>query len=179
MPSLPGSVKTTEPVNTSGAFSDTPLVESLSVKVSLLAVLLSPLIVTLLATVAAPVISMVVAPVMNDGPLMVPAVISGLISVLFVSESVVLRPTKVSSLVGRIKVPVLEIVLIAGLMMVLLVRVSVAVRVTTTPDVGNTAVELTPVPPSPVGKIPVTAADCDKSTAPKLGAPPPLGTVKL
>ena len=43
---------------------------------------------------------------------------------------------------------------INGLLNVLLVRVSVAVSVTTTPVVGNVAVELTPVPPLAVAKVP-------------------------
>ena len=54
-----------------------------------------------------------------------------------------------------------------GLDNVLLVNVSAAVSVTTTPLAGYVAVELTPVPPSPVGKIPVTAAACDKLSAVK------------
>jgi len=49
----------------------------------------------------------------------------GLVKVLFVRVSVVARPTKVSVLVGRVIVPVLEIVLITGLVKVLFVRVSV------------------------------------------------------
>lgn len=49
----------------------------------------------------------------------------GLVKVLLVSVSVVARPTKVSVDVGRVRVPVLEIVLITGAVRVLLVRVSV------------------------------------------------------
>ena len=44
---------------------------------------------------------------------------------MFVKVSVVARPTKVSVDVGRVRVPVLEIVLITGLVRVLLVNVSV------------------------------------------------------
>ena len=47
------------------------------------------------------------------------------------------------------------------------------------PEIGKMAVELTPVPPFACARTLVTAADCDKSIAPKVGAPPPLGTVKL
>ena len=69
--------------------------------------------------------------------------------------------------------------LTSGAVNVLLVKVSVASRVTTTPVAGKVAVELRPVPPTEVGKMPVTAAGCDKLSALKDGAPPPLGTVKL
>ena len=62
---------------------------------------------------------------------------------------------------------------------VLLVRVSVASRVTIVPALGNTAVELMPVPPLLVGKVPVTAAVCDRLMAANVGMPPPAGTVKL
>ena len=41
--------------------------------------------------------------------LMVPPEITGLVSVLLVSVSVVARPTRVSVEVGRVRVPVLEI----------------------------------------------------------------------
>ena len=47
---------------------------------------------------------------------------------------------------------------ITGLINVLLVRVSDAVCVTTTPELGKVAVELSPIPPRFVGKIPVPAA---------------------
>ena len=49
----------------------------------------------------------------------------GLVNVLLVRVSVVARPTKVSVLVGRVRVPVLEIVAITGLVKVLFVKVSV------------------------------------------------------
>ena len=50
---------------------------------------------------------------------------------LFVSVSVVARPTSVSVLVGRVKTPVLLICAITGVVSVLLVSVWVPVRVTT------------------------------------------------
>ena len=62
---------------------------------------------------------------------------------------------------------------------VLLLRFCTPTSVITTPDVGNTAVPETPVPPRLVSKDPVTAVGCDKSIALKYGAPPLLGTVKL
>ena len=51
--------------------------------------------------------------------------------VLFVSVSVVARPTKVSVEVGRVKVPVLTIELMVGVVSVLLVSVCEATSVTT------------------------------------------------
>jgi hypothetical protein len=47
---------------------------------------------------------------------------------------------------------------IMGEVRVLLLSISDAVSVTTTPDDGYVAVELTPVPPAEVGSSPVTAA---------------------
>ena len=52
---------------------------------------------------------------------------------------------------------------------VLFERVSVAVWVTTTPELGKVAVELTPVPPLLVGNRPETAELDPKLTLPKLG----------
>ena len=66
-----------------------------------------------------------------------------------------------------------------GLARVLLLSVAVPLSVTTTPVLGNTAFEVIPVPPSVVGRMPVTAAERDKLIAPKVGTPPPLGTTKL
>ena len=63
---------------------------------------------------------------------------------------------------GRVKVPVLEIVPITGAVNVLLVRVSAALSVTTTPDVGNVAVEFTPVPPTAVAKVPLVICAADR-----------------
>jgi hypothetical protein len=56
---------------------------------------------------------------------------------LFVRVSVVARPTNVSVEVGRVRVPVLLIVLIIGLVKVLLVNVSVPARVANVPVVGS------------------------------------------
>tara|TARA_R110000822_G_scaffold14827_9_gene51689 strand:+ start:2553 stop:2930 length:378 start_codon:yes stop_codon:yes gene_type:complete len=56
---------------------------------------------------------------------MLAPVIVGAVSVLFVSVSVVALPTRVSVEVGRVSVPVLEIVAITGLVSVLFVSVSV------------------------------------------------------
>ena len=56
-------------------------------------------------------------------------------------------------------VPVRVPLFMIGLVRVLLLRVSVAVSVTIVPDAGNTALELTPVPPLEVLSTPVTAAD--------------------
>ena len=66
--------------------------ESLSFKTNLLAVVLLPLTVTLPDTVTAlelivPVVSIVVDPPINDAPLSVPAVITGLTMALFVKVS--------------------------------------------------------------------------------------------
>ena len=105
--------------------------------------------------------------------------ITGSVSVLLVSVSTVSRATRVSLAFGKINVPSFEIVLITGCVSVLLVNVSVAVWVTTIPELGKVAVELMPVPPSDLGRIPVTADGCDKLTAPNDGTPPPAGTVKL
>ena len=57
--------------------------------------------------------------------------------VLLVKVSVVVRPTRVSVLVGRVIVPVLEIDDITGEVRVLLVRVSVLAMVAKVPVVGR------------------------------------------
>ena len=101
-----------------------------------------------------PVVFIEVEPAINEAPLIVPPVMTGLVNVLLVKVSVVARPTKVSVLVGRVRVPVLTIVPIRGAVRVLFVSVSVAVSVTTTPETGNVAVEFTPVPPLAVAKVP-------------------------
>jgi hypothetical protein len=54
---------------------------------------------------------------------------------------------------------IVEAPLMAAALSVLLVSVSVAPSVTITPELGNAAVELTPVPPFALGRMPVTAAD--------------------
>ena len=66
----------------------------------------------------------------------------GDVSVLLVSVSVVALPTKVSVLVGRVNVPVFEIVEIMGDVSVLLVKVSVEEIVTTfTPSTARRPAE--------------------------------------
>ena len=117
--------------------------------------------------VTVPVVWMIVAPAMTALPDTVPPVISGLISVLLVKLSGVVRPTRVSVVVGNDKMPPLLIELMTGASNVLLLKVEAPVSVTITPDAGKTATELTPVPPDEVGKIPVIAAGWDKSTAEK------------
>ena len=69
--------------------------------------------------------------------------------------------------------------LTTGLVRVLWVKVSDAVCVTITPVLGKVAEELMPVPPFARANRFVTAADWDRSMAPKDGTPPPLGTIKL
>ena len=66
-------------------------------------------------------------------PLIEAPVIVGLVSVLFVSVSVVALPTSVSVLVGSVSVPVLEIVEMLGEVSVLFVSVCVSVVPTTAP----------------------------------------------
>ena len=115
----------------------------------------------------APVVSISVDPVINDAPAIVPFVIEGARIFLLVKVSGVFRPTKVSVVVGSVNKPVLLIVLITGANNVLLVKVVELSSVTITPDGGNTATELIPVPPALVGKMPVTAADWVRSTGAK------------
>lgn len=63
---------------------------------------------------------------------------TGVVSVLFVRVSVVARPTRVSVEVGKVNVPVLEIVAMIGVVSVLFVRVSVVARPTrVSVEVGN------------------------------------------
>ena len=62
---------------------------------------------------------------------------------------------------------------------VLLVKLAAPSSVTTTPALGNVAVEERPIPPKVVGKMPVTAAGCDRSMALNEGVAPSCGTVKL
>ena len=126
-----------------------------------------------------PLMSIVVWPMILELPEIVPEVITGEIKVLLVKLSVVLRPTKVSVLVGRLSVPTLVIVLITGLVMVLLFKVSVASRVATIPSAGNVAVELIPIPPRVRGSMPVVAGSWERSIELKAGALPSLGIVRL
>ena len=74
---------------------------------------------------------MVTAELINDAFAMLVNVFVVPEIVLFVSVSVVARPTKVSVLVGRVKVPVLTIVEMTGAVNVLLVNVCVPVNVAT------------------------------------------------
>ena len=113
-----------------------------------------PLMVTPAEVEIGPLVFTEVEPPITDAPLMVPAVMMGLVSVLLVKVSAVLRPTSVSVEVGKVKVPLLTIDPISGAVRVLLVRVSVAPSVTITPDVGKVAVEVTPVPPKDAPKVP-------------------------
>ena len=66
---------------------------------------------------------------------------TGVVSVLFVNVSVVARPTNVSVDVGKVNVPVLEIVAMIGVVSVLFVNVSVvALPTRVSVDVGNVSV---------------------------------------
>ena len=66
---------------------------------------------------------------------------TGVVSVLFVNVSVVARPTNVSVDVGKVNVPVLEIVAMIGVVSVLFVNVSVVARPTrVSVDVGSVSV---------------------------------------
>ena len=128
----------------------------MSFRTSLLALVELPWMVTFPAMVVdpaliVPLVAIVVEPPMDDAPLMIAAA-----SVLFVRVSVVARPTRVSVVDGKVRVPVLTIVPMSGAVSVLLVRVSVAASVTTMPEAGKVAVEFTPVPPLAAGKVPVT-----------------------
>ena len=65
----------------------------------------------------------------------------GFVNVLFVNVSVVARPTNVSVDVGKVNVPVLEIVAMIGVVSVLFVNVSVVARPTkVSVDVGSVSV---------------------------------------
>ncbi len=75
----------------------------------------------------------------------VPPLIAGEVNVLLVSVSVVARPTRVSVAVGKVSVPVLEIVEITGEVKVLFVKVCVPVSVATT------AVSMLTVPVAVIG----------------------------
>ena len=75
--------------------------------------------------------------------------------------------------------PLIVPLLMNALFSVLFVSVAVPDSVTITPLKGNVAVELIPVPPRLEGKIPVTADACDRLIEPKVGVPPPLGTIRL
>ena len=78
-PSAAGSVQEVEPARVSGAFSDRALLEPLSVRTSLLAVVALPWMVTLPATVCAPElivaeVLMIVEPPIDEDPLIAAAV---------------------------------------------------------------------------------------------------------
>ena len=125
VPSAPGRVQMTEPASVSGALRDRALVVPLSFRTSLFALVALPWIVTLPATVVAPAL-MVPVVVIVEAPLMV-----ALVRVLLFKVSVVERPTKVSVVDGKVRVPVLTMVPISGAVSVLLVSVSVAASVRT------------------------------------------------
>ena len=122
MPSLPGSVHTTDPGKLSGALNARLLVLSLLLKMSLLAAVPLPRIVALPCEITVAAVSAPVAAV--------PVVL------------IVVEP------------PMLDAPLITAADKVLLVRVSASSRVTTTPEVGKVAVELTPVPPLAAERVP-------------------------
>ena len=110
-----------------------------------------------------PVVFIDVVPVISEAPLIVPEVITGVVNVLLVKVSVVVRPTRVSVAVGKVNVPVLMIELINGAVRVLFVNVSVAASVTTTPALGNVAEELTPVPPYAAARVPDVMIAADRA----------------
>ena len=78
-----------------------------------------------------------------------------------------------------IDVPLMVPLLITEELIVLVVSVCCPMSVIMTPDVGNVAVEFTPVPPRDVDSVPATAAACERLTAPNDGVPPAAGTTKL
>ena len=75
------------------------------------------------------------------------------------------------------EVPAIVPELITGLVRVLLVNVATSASVTTTPLSGKVAVEVLPIPPLALGRMPDTAAEFSRFIALKVGMPPPLGTV--
>ena len=154
MPSAVGNTQVTDAAKASGAFKLTAKVFAPLFRVNRLDAAPVPLMVTPAEVEIAPVVFTEVDPAITEAPLIVPAEMIGLLSVLLVNVSVVLRPTSVSVEVGKVKVPVLTIDPIRGAVRVLLVRVSVAPSVTITPEVGKVAVEVTPVPPKDVPKVP-------------------------
>ena len=95
----------------------------------------------------------------------------GLVRVLFVSVSVVARPTKVSVEVGSVRVPVLEIVEMTGLVKVLLVRVSVELIV------GTFTPSTVILPAAPLAKV-VSEACPRPMTAPAATKAPSKPTIK-
>ena len=107
----------------------------------------------------APVVRIVISPVMVAGP-------AARVPVVSITVESVMREE-----------PPIVPALMMGLVRVLFNRVWLASAVNTVPWVGKVAVDATPIPPRPVGKMPVTAADSDKSTAPKTGEPLFDGTV--
>lgn len=126
--------------------------------------------------------------------LMVPPEIVGLVMVLFVSVSVVARPTRVSVEVGSVRVPVLEIEEITGLVNVLLVRVSVELIVgTLTPSTVSlpaaplakvvseawpSSIEPTPIAEDAEAVIPLTGRPVQFVRVPEAGVPR-MGVVRV
>ena len=103
------------------------------------------------------VVPIVTAELINDAFAMLVNVFVVPEIVLFVSVSVVARPTKVSVLVGRVKVPVLTIVEMTGAVNVLLVNVCVPVNVATVESIAIvTGVE--PLYEVPVNPVPMVSA---------------------
>ena len=78
-----------------------------------------------------------------------------------------------------VEVPFINPVVRIALSKVLLYRVSDASRVTTVPEVGNAAVEATPVPPRVVGNTPEVAAREPMLRAPNCGTVPPSGIIRV
>ena len=87
-------------------------------------------------------------------------------------ETVAAPEVMVPVVLISVEPPIVEFPFIVAVVIVLLVKFSVASRVTTTPELGKVAVELTPVPPFAVGSTPLTAALCARFTAPNPNAPP-------
>lgn len=159
LPSAVGKTHVTEAAKASGALKFKAEVLPPLFSVSTLAAVPLPLIVrpalvAMAPAVMVPVVFIELDPAISEAPLMVPAVTIGLVSVLLVKVSTVLRPTSVSVELGSVRVPLLTIELIRGAVRVLLVRVSVAASVTITPVVGKVALEVMPVPPYDAPKVP-------------------------
>ena len=80
-------------------------------------------------------------------------VIAGVVSVLFVSVSVVARPISVSVPIGKVSVPLLLMLAIVGVVSVLFVRVCVALTPTNCWLIAArsyVAFTMSPVPPPPL-----------------------------
>lgn len=120
-------------------FPDVPFVDTAYncnvIRFTQLGILVNPTLVPLTDTTV-PAVMTLLAIELTTAPVM-----AGLVSVLFVSVSVVSLPTKVSVDVGKVKVPVLTIEAMTGLVNVLFVSVSVVARPTKmSVDVGSVSV---------------------------------------